>query len=719
MDEINGEQHKQLEEALSSAFPSMASLERMVTYCLDEDLSKIAGGSNLSEVIYNLIKWAGAQGRLDELIIKAHQQNPGNAKIKSFHDKHLPKGKSFPNRNKSIEEQEKGTQISRVMFIQKSSSSYSSEANWLDHFGFESSPFTGLYSTSAEHADPSFLSNCFVDPDCLFDVLGQASIPAASILHGESGEGKTACRVMVDYLCLHGGVPDIGLGHQAYVLSVPHVNIQKISINPTLEQHVVEILERAMPQFVDLLMQEEVIKSNLTQVDVELLAELNWYIDFYNRHLTIQQSESLSRLGIKMPYDFTTYPSLEKRTALSSVDHLTHWCKLMIDIGIRAVYVLVDGFDDTGALKINTLREESYKILAPLLRNRELIDRTPHFALKCFVPTYMKEMIQADNLSNNKFIKFYPIKWTKEKMIELLQQRILFFRRDDYPTERAGFEDLCVTELAGIEDMLVDIAGFNPRHMLMLCDFMVKAHCRADHEARKDPFKLTPEDLTVAQKDFDLWLNRYGSESTSSSSEISELVSERENLESENSYISSQSVKQVRGSNNIDILAMIKEGENNRVEFKSSMLRDTVEDKQNDNLIMAIGKEIAGMLNSDGGFILIGVDDEGEILGIEGDFKFLGKRNKKRPDSEKQNIDGYGLKLTDLIKDQLGANALGAVDFSFVKIKDLTICLVEIQPSSQPVYFGKAEDYFIRHGTSTLRLTPSQVDSYKIEHWRK
>jgi hypothetical protein len=329
----------------------------------------------------------------------------------------------------------------------------------------------------------------------------------------------------------------------------------------------------------------------------------------------------------------------------------------------------------------------------------------------------MKEKIQADKLSYHKLMSFYPINWSKEKMVELLQQRILFFRRADYPAERVGFEELCVTELVGIEDLLVEIAGCNPRHLLMLCDLMMKAHCRANRQTKGDPFKLTSEDLAVARKDFELWLNRSASKTTNNSLELSNQTLELENLESENNNISSQSAEKVTECKDIDVGAMIKGGENNRVEFKSSMLRDIFTNKENKGLIYELGKEIAGMLNSLGGFILIGVDDEGKILGIEDDFEFLGRRDKNRSNSRKQNVDGYGLKLSDLIKHQLGADV--PVNFSFIRLENKTICVIEVQPSSQPVYLGKAEDFFIRRGTSRERLSPSQIVSYNKEHWRK
>ena len=51
-----------------------------------------------------------------------------------------------------------------------------------------------------------------------------------------------------------------------------------------------------------------------------------------------------------------------------------------------------------------------------------------------------------------------------------------------------------------------------------------------------------------------------------------------------------------------EVLKLIREGENERIEFKEK--------------VSQIGEEICALANADGGYILIGVDDEGNIVGI-------------------------------------------------------------------------------------------------------
>ncbi|MEK6862171.1 MAG: ATP-binding protein, partial [Nanoarchaeota archaeon] len=67
------------------------------------------------------------------------------------------------------------------------------------------------------------------------------------------------------------------------------------------------------------------------------------------------------------------------------------------------------------------------------------------------------------------------------------------------------------------------------------------------------------------------------------------------------------------------IISLIEEGESNKLEFKSTLrtnLHTNQADKQVEHSIL---KTLAAYLNSDGGTLLIGVSDIGEICGIEKD----------------------------------------------------------------------------------------------------
>ena len=86
----------------------------------------------------------------------------------------------------------------------------------------------------------------------------------------------------------------------------------------------------------------------------------------------------------------------------------------------------------------------------------------------------------------------------------------------------------------------------------------------------------------------------------------------------------------------------IKGGENDYVEFKSSLRWDYEQGNVNKLMEHIIAKTIAAFMNSEGGKLFIGVSDAGEILGIEKDYATL------------KNKDGFLLQLTQVVNQYLG-----------------------------------------------------------------
>jgi membrane protein YdbS with pleckstrin-like domain len=74
-----------------------------------------------------------------------------------------------------------------------------------------------------------------------------------------------------------------------------------------------------------------------------------------------------------------------------------------------------------------------------------------------------------------------------------------------------------------------------------------------------------------------------------------------------------------------DVSELIAGGENQYVEFKSSLLWDYHQQKVNKNLYEPVMKNLTAFMNTTGGALLIGVDDDGRILGLEEDIKTLKK----------------------------------------------------------------------------------------------
>src|SRR6266496_638743 len=97
-------------------------------------------------------------------------------------------------------------------------------------------------------------------------------------------------------------------------------------------------------------------------------------------------------------------------------------------------------------------------------------------------------------------------------------------------------------------------------------------------------------------------------------------------------------------------LATMPEGQT--LEFKSSLRYDLKTGGVNKALEQVIVKSVAGLTNARGGVLLIGVADDGEIVGLEKDVQMLPKR---------QDVDGYENHLTTLLDNGLRAAATSNV----------------------------------------------------------
>ena len=140
------------------------------------------------------------------------------------------------------------------------------------------------------------------------------------------------------------------------------------------------------------------------------------------------------------------------------------------------------------------------------------------------------------------------------------------------------------------------------------------------------------------------------------------------------------------------IAEVAKRGESDSLEFKSSARWNMRAGKRDDAMETVIAKTVAAFMNSGGGTLLIGVDDDGRLIGLGPDYATL-----KTPDA-----DRFELWIRDLWGQRLGTNAAALPLLDFAEASDpqggyerQEVCRVTIPPSTRPVYLkgpkGKGE----------------------------
>ncbi|MEH2334375.1 effector-associated domain EAD1-containing protein [Nostoc sp.] len=84
---LSGAELKKLVKAIVSAYPTKSDLAMMVEFELEENLEAIAGGENLTDIVFKLLtRWAIPRGKTYRLILAAYETNPGNEDLKKFYD---------------------------------------------------------------------------------------------------------------------------------------------------------------------------------------------------------------------------------------------------------------------------------------------------------------------------------------------------------------------------------------------------------------------------------------------------------------------------------------------------------------------------------------------------------------------------------------------------------------------------------------------------------
>ena len=160
--------------------------------------------------------------------------------------------------------------------------------------------------------------------------------------------------------------------------------------------------------------------------------------------------------------------------------------------------------------------------------------------------------------------------------------------------------------------------------------------------------------------------------------------------------------------------ALLAGEETERREFKSSAFYSYADPNIPQKVIFeaSVLKPVAGFLNARGGFLFIGVDDNATPLGIQPDL-----------DMKSWTTEKYVRHLTQRIGEEFGSAAATSTHISIETVKGLEVCVVEVDPSPDPVWLLKAEKsgkrkvFYVRTSNSTRELSGPDLVSYFRKRW--
>lgn len=165
-----------------------------------------------------------------------------------------------------------------------------------------------------------------------------------------------------------------------------------------------------------------------------------------------------------------------------------------------------------------------------------------------------------------------------------------------------------------------------------------------------------------------------------------------------------------------EILQRIQQREDTTLEKKETFAYDVNEEKRNDQLKKVVCTAVASMLNTQGGYVYVGVNDDGLPIGLERDFSLItgGGNNDQLEIQIRASLNKY-LSNYETVSH--------FIEITFPSVKGIEICEIKIKPSSEPIFLKTTihpvsinnsnkdrhfDDFYIRDGNGKRLLETHQ-----------
>jgi hypothetical protein len=150
----------------------------------------------------------------------------------------------------------------------------------------------------------------------------------------------------------------------------------------------------------------------------------------------------------------------------------------------------------------------------------------------------------------------------------------------------------------------------------------------------------------------------------------------------------------------VSVAELLAEGETGGVEFKSSLRMNLHTGQPDEKIHLSALKTIAGFLNAHGGVLMVGVGDDGKILGLAAD--------------DFPNEDKMGLHLVNLIRDRIGEIFLPYVHPHFEDEDGQRVLVIRCERGPKPAFVkdGSFQRFYVRGANATSELSGNSVTDY-------
>ncbi|MBD2300432.1 putative DNA binding domain-containing protein [Nostoc sp. FACHB-87] len=130
------------------------------------------------------------------------------------------------------------------------------------------------------------------------------------------------------------------------------------------------------------------------------------------------------------------------------------------------------------------------------------------------------------------------------------------------------------------------------------------------------------------------------------------------------------------------ISELIQLPESDRLEYKSTFQWDVKRNCENKDLRFSSLKTIVAFLNSEGGTLIIGVEDNGNVFGLEQDLSLLSNGN----------LDKLERTIIDTICNHIGKSFIQQIKIRFENIDDKCVCAIDVKKSHKKAWLQKTKE---------------------------
>jgi energy-coupling factor transporter ATP-binding protein EcfA2 len=323
----------------------------------------------------------------------------------------------------------------------------------------------------------------------------------------------------------------------------------------------------------------------------------------------------------------------------------------------KFVYILID--PDI------TSEDVAWQVLEPLLSTHRLLELSEdNVGFKFFLSKeFRHRALQIPWIEQEQSKRVYNLEWPDDELRALLKERLR--QCSDGRYESLGQ----LSEVDGLDDQVIQFSKGSPRELIAICDRLFSEHCRRWSPEDGEPLLITGQEVK----------------------EVLEPFAERHKESA--------------------LEQLIAQGESSRLELKSTMRYNQKTGRRDEEMDKEIARTLCAFMNTEGGTLIIGVDDDGMALGLDDDFSTLGRR---------RNRDGLAQAFANITKHLFVPSVLQKYYTArFEQYQGKSIYVVEVEKSEEPVFclFDGVREFYIRELTTTRKLDAKDTLDYCLGHF--